>query len=269
MQQSSTARELIDIGANLTHESFDADLAQVLERAHAVGVQRIVVTGADEEHSAQAAQLAAAHSGLYSTCGVHPHHAKDCTADTMQRLRALIDTCPIVAVGETGLDFYRDFSPRPVQEAWFVEHLQLAAEVGLPLFLHERDAHARFAAILAEHRAALGNVVVHCFTGDAAALARYLEMDCYIGITGWICDDRRGAHLLELIPQIPDDRLMLETDSPYLLPRDLKPKPRSRRNEPANLPHVLDAVARARCQALDHVAACTTQNAEIFFRLTR
>ena len=135
------------------------------------------------------------------------------------------------------------------------------------MFLHERDAHARFAAILAEHIDNLGDVVVHCFTGDAAALHRYLEMGCYIGVTGWICDERRGANLLELVGQIPDDRLMLETDAPYLLPRDLKPKPKSRRNEPANLPHVLTAVAAARNQSAEYVANRTTRNAERFFRL--
>jgi len=261
--------ELIDIGANLTHESFHADLARVLQRAFDTGVRRLIVTGADEQGSAQAAELAASRPELFSTCGIHPHHAKDCHAGTMDTLRALLEQHPIVAVGETGLDFFRDFSPRPVQEEWFVNHLQLAAEQGLPVFLHERDAHQRFAAILAEHIGALSDVVVHCFTGAAGALTRYLEMGCYIGITGWICDERRGAHLLELVAGIPDDRLMLETDSPYLLPRDLKPKPKSRRNEPANLPHVLAAVAAARNQSAEHVAHATTRNAETFFRLAR
>jgi len=269
MIDSSAPYELIDIGANLTQESFRGDLSEVLQRARDAGVQRLIVTGADERGSARAAQLAATRPELFSTCGIHPHHAKDCHAGTMDTLRALLAEHPIVAVGETGLDFFRDFSPRPVQEEWFVNHLQIAAERGLPVFLHERDAHQRFAAILAEHIGALGNVVVHCFTGDAAALTRYLEMGCYIGITGWICDERRGAHLLELVAEIPDDRLMLETDSPYLLPRDLKPKPKSRRNEPANLPHVLAAVAAARNQPAEHVACETTRNAEVFFGLAR
>jgi TatD DNase family protein len=265
---TDTPYELIDIGANLTHESFRNDLPQVLQRTFDVGVQRLVVTGADEHGSAQAAELAATRPELFSTCGIHPHHAKDCNAGTMDRLRTLLAGHPIVAVGETGLDFYRDFSPRPMQEEWFTKHLQLATERGLPVFLHERDAHERFAAILAEHIADLADVVVHCFTGDGAALARYLEMGCYIGITGWICDERRGAHLLELVAEIPDDRLLLETDSPYLLPRNLEPKPKSRRNEPVNLPHVLRAVATARNQPPEHVARNTTRNAERFFRLT-
>jgi TatD DNase family protein len=242
-------------------------LSQVLQRAHDAGVRRLIVTGADEHGSEEAARLAATRPELFSTCGIHPHHAKECHSGTMDRLRALLAEHPIVAVGETGLDFYRDFSPRPVQEKWFIKHLQLAADQGLPVFLHERDAHERFAAILAELIADLADVVVHCFTGDAAALARYLDMGCYIGITGWICDERRGAHLLELVAEIPDDRLMLETDSPYLLPRDLEPKPKTRRNEPANLPHVLSAVAAARNQPPEHVARETTRNAETFFRL--
>ncbi len=258
---------LIDIGANLTHESFAADLEAVLERARDAGVGEIVVTGADLDGSAAAARLAATRPSLASTCGVHPHHARDCDGGTLDALRALLEQYPIKAVGETGLDFYRDFSPRDVQERWFIAHLELAAATGLPAFLHERDAHARFGPILREHIGALRGAVVHCFTGDAHALDDYLDMGCHIGLTGWICDERRGAHLIELAPVIPDERLMLETDAPYLLPRDLRPRPKSRRNEPAHLPHIARAVAAARGQAVEELARVTSRNARRFFGL--
>ncbi|MGB0956361.1 MAG: TatD family hydrolase, partial [Panacagrimonas sp.] len=148
----------------------------------------------------------------------------------------------------------------------FVAQIQLAIEVGKPLFLHQRDAHEDFAAILREHRAALGAVVVHCFTDSAAAAEAYLEMDCHIGITGWICDERRGKHLLDIVPNIPANRLMIETDAPYLLPRTA-PKQASRRNEPALLPYVLATIAKARNETEASVAQNTRDNACAFFGL--
>src|SRR5262249_4358658 len=144
------------------------------------------------------------------------------------------------AVGECGLDFNRDFSPRPVQERWFAAQLALAAALDKPVFLHERDAHARFVAILKEAPPVRG--VVHCFTGTRAELDVYLEMGLHIGITGWICDERRGAGLAALVRHVPLDRLLVETDAPFLVPRDLRPRPAH--NEPAFLPHIAQTVAR-------------------------
>jgi TatD DNase family protein len=273
MPEQDAPLELIDIGANLTHESFDHDLSQVLERAQDRGVGKIIVTGADEAGSDAAAVLAHSRPGvLYSTAGIHPHHARDCHAGTIDHLRSLAETHPLVAIGETGLDFYRDFSPRALQEKWFEAHLDLAAELQLPLFLHQRDAHDRFVGILARYLSNLADLVVHCFTGTEEELKEYLEMGCHIGITGWICDERRGHHLKDFVGLIPDDRLMLETDAPYLLPKDMKPrdmqpKPKGRRNEPAYLPHILRAVAKARAQSTASLAASTRANARRFFRL--
>ncbi len=173
----------------------------------------------------------------------------------------------VVAIGECGLDFNRDFSPRKEQRLAFTQQLEVAIETGLPAFCHERDSHNDFLAILHEYRPHLTNVIVHCFTGEQGQLETYLDLDAHIGITGWICDERRGHHLREFIHIIPDNRLMIETDAPYLLPRDLQPKPKSRRNEPAFLPHICKAVADSRNQSTEHVAACTTKTAKNFYQL--
>jgi len=254
--------QLVDIGANLTHASFRDDLDAVLSRARAHGVERIIVTGASVEESRRAADIADAH-GLYATAGVHPHHARECDDATIPALRDLAARPRVVALGECGLDFNRNYSPHPSQEKWFVAQLELAAELGKPLFLHSRDAHPRFAEILRNLR--VGKAVAHCFTGEAAELRAYLDLGLYIGITGWICDERRGRHLVALAREVPQDRLLLETDSPYLTPRDLHPQPKARRNEPAHLPHILRAVARARGETPEALAAATTRNAQAFF----
>jgi len=256
--------QLVDIGANLTHAAFRDDLDAVLARARGHGVRTIVVTGATVAESRHAAELAEAH-GLYATAGVHPHHARECDAGTIPALREIAAHPRVVAAGECGLDFNRNYSPHPDQEKWFVAQLGLAAELGKPLFLHSRDAHPRFAEILRHHR--VGPGVAHCFTGEAAELRAYLDLGLHIGITGWICDERRGRHLVDLVKDIPADRLLVETDAPYLTPRDLHPPPAGRRNEPAFLPHVLRAVARARGAAPEVLAEQTTRNARALFGL--
>ncbi|NZA24976.1 TatD family hydrolase [Luteimonas sp. SJ-92] len=262
--------QLIDIGANLTHDSFDRDRDAVLARARAAGVARMVVTGASREHSPKALALARAHPGvLYSTAGVHPHHAAEYTDECDAELRALHAHPEVVAVGECGLDYFRDFSPRPAQRRAFERQLQIAADTGKPLFLHQRDAHADFVAIMRGFEGRIGPAVVHCFTGGRAELFECLDRDWYIGITGWLCDERRGAHLRELVPNIPAHRLMVETDAPYLLPRTLRPMPKDRRNEPAFLPHIVAELARDRGEAPAAIAAVTTAAAETFFRLPR
>ncbi|MCD9031916.1 TatD family hydrolase [Luteimonas sp. Y-2-2-4F] len=259
---------LIDIGANLTHDSFDRDRAAVLERARAAGVTRMVVTGASREHSHRALALAQAHPGvLYATAGVHPHHATEYTEECDAELRALHAHPEVVAVGECGLDYFRDFSPRPAQRRAFERQLQIAADTGKPLFLHQRDAHADFLAMMREFDGRLGPAVVHCFTGTREELFAYLDRDWHIGITGWLCDERRGAHLRELAPHIPAQRLMVETDAPYLPPRTLRPPPKDRRNEPAFLPHIVDELARDRGEDPAATAAATTATATAFFGL--
>lgn len=257
--------QLVDIGANLTHASFQADVAEVISRARQAGVARIIVSGTTVEDSRKALELSESSDFLFATAGVHPHHARDCGPGTIPALREIAQHPRVVAVGECGLDFNRNYSPHPDQEKWFVAQLELGLELGKPLFLHSRDAHPRFAQILKHHR--VRNAVAHCFTGERDELKAYVDLGLYVGITGWICDERRGKHLLELVREIPRDRLLLETDAPYLTPRDLKPQPKARRNEPAFLPHILKTVARALGRPAEEVAAETARNASTLFGL--
>jgi TatD DNase family protein len=263
---------LIDIGANLSHSSFARDLDAVLDRAGAAGVKQIVVTGTSIEGSRQAVALAREHAEmLRATAGVHPHDASSCDGDTLQVLRELAGRPEVVALGECGLDFNRNYSPRPVQLAWFEAQVQLAAELGMPLFLHEREAHEALVEIIGRYRRQLPRAVVHCFTGTAAELRAYLDLDLHIGITGWICDERRGRHLRQVVKLIPPDRLMVETDAPFLVPRDLPadhvPQPHGRRNEPALLPHIVATIASCRGCSVGEVEAATTATATAFFDL--
>jgi TatD DNase family protein len=261
-------RELVDIGANLTHDSFDHDGREVLARAGVAGVARLVVTGTSVTSSVQASALATEHAGvLFATAGVHPHHASEFDAHTAAALRALVGNATCVAVGECGLDFFRDYSPRDAQRRAFAAQLELAAACRKPVFLHQRDAHAEFVAMLKVARAALAGGVAHCFTGGIAELEAYLDLDLYIGVTGWVCDERRGADLRVAVARIPLERLLVETDAPYLLPRDLEPKPRGRRNEPAYLAHIVERIAMLRGEPVEVVARATTANAERLFEL--
>jgi len=260
--------QLIDIGCNLTHDSFDSDRQQVIERAREAGVVQMVVTGASESGSRDALDLARNHPGLlFATAGVHPHHASQYTDDTDKLLRQLSTHEEVVAVGETGLDYFRDISPRDVQREVFRRQLQIGIDSGKPLFLHMRDAHEDFHAILKEVRDQLNHVVVHCFTGSRRELFDYIELDCHIGITGWICDERRGTHMKDFLQEIPINRLMVETDSPYLKPRNLKPRVKSHRNEPCWLPWIVNTIAAARSEDPEYVADLSTNNARNFFRL--
>lgn len=259
---------LIDIGSNLTHDSFAPDRDAVIARAQAAGVVRQVVTGADMPSSHEAAALAAALPAvLSSTAGVHPHHALHFDDSRRAELRELLQRSEVVAVGECGLDYFRNFSPPEAQRSAFVAQLEIAAGARKPVFLHQRDAHADFTAILKDHRKGLAGGVAHCFTGGRTELEDYLALGLHIGVTGWVSDERRGQELREAVPHIPADRLMLETDAPYLLPRDLEPRPKSRRNEPGYLPHIARAVAKLRGEAVDMVAESTTRNAIRFFGL--
>ena len=263
--------QLIDIGVNLTNASFAQQLPAIIERAEAAGVCQMMVTGTSVQGSEHALELCQQldETGLrlFSTAGIHPHCASDWNAETAQGLRALLKEERVRAVGECGLDFNRDFSPRPQQEKVLEEHLALAVDLQMPVFLHERDASQRLLEILADYRDRLPAAVVHCFTGEQKALFGYLDLDLHIGITGWICDERRGTHLHPLVHNIPQGRLLLESDAPYLLPRTLRPKPKNGRNEPAFLPEVLREVALHRGESAEALAAHTTACARAFFNL--
>ena len=238
-------------------------------RAQNAGVNRMVVTGTSVSVSSkQAIELCQRFpERLVSTCGVHPHHASEWNQTSYAELESLARQSQVRAIGETGLDFNRNYSPHPAQEMVFQQQMELAVALQMPLFCHQRDAHDRFVAMLREYRNDISRVVVHCFTDTREALIDYLDLDCYIGITGWICDERRGLDLQQLVKLIPAERLLLETDAPYLLPRNLAPKPSNRINEPAYLPHILENVAHHQGKPVEQLARESLQNSERFFNL--
>jgi len=262
---------LIDIGVNLTGKQFQRDLPQVIERAIAAGVPRMVVTGTSLDGSEQADALSAAYPRtLFATLGVHPHQASELTSKNIERLDRMTGHPGVVAIGECGLDYNRMHSPKKEQLWAFEAQLELAADNDMPVFLHERDAHDDFVALLAQWRHKLPGAVVHCFTGTEDELKAYLDLDCHIGITGWLCDERRGLHLRDLLERYTvdlEDRLMIETDAPWLTPRTVEPRPR--RNEPMYLPAICDEVS-AWTRWGDHATVKRTrQNAERFFNLPK
>jgi TatD DNase family protein len=265
---SRAIHPLVDIGANLANSAFASDLEAVIARGRAAGVDRIVVTGSSVQSSQEALGIAHRHRGrIWSTAGIHPHRASECDDAAIAVLRECLADDACVSVGECGLDYDRDYSPRPDQRRAFERQARMAIELRRPIFLHERAAHEDFAAMLREVARELPRFVVHCFTGTEAQLDVYLELGAYIGITGWINDERRGLHLRELVGKIPPERLMIETDAPYLMPRDLRPLPKHRRNEPALLPYVARAVASATARPLAEVALQSSRAAEAFFGL--
>lgn len=264
----AAAMRLIDIGLNLTSRQFTSDRDAVVERAREAGVERFVLTGTSAEGSADALELARGIEGAWSTSGVHPHHASDWTDEVAAGIETNASADEVVAIGECGLDFNRNYSPPDDQRHAFEAHLEIAAHTGLPLFLHQRDAHEDFLAMLRNAWPSLsGGAVVHCFTEGPQEAADYVELGCHVGVTGWVCDERRGGALRDAVPTIPAERLMIETDAPYLLPRSIEPKPDTRRNEPMHLPWVLREVARLRGGDPNAIAAETWDATNAFFRL--
>ena len=259
---------LIDIGANLMNPAFDHDREAVLEKAFAAGVQTIIITGSNIESSSEAISFSKTHARCRATAGVHPHNAKEWDAAMAVRLQELsLSAKTIVAIGECGLDYNRNFSPPDAQRICFEAQLVLAVQLKKPVFLHVRDAFDDFFRILKQYRRELPGAVVHCFTGSQPELEACLALDCYIGVTGWVCDERRGSHLIPLLRQIPADRLLLETDAPYLLPRSL-PKTaqgKSGRNEPRFLPHIAVFIAAVLDKTPDQIAEETSANAGRLF----
>ncbi len=262
---------LVDIGVNLSSKRFNADVEDVLQRAQDAGVSQLVLTGTSVAESEAVLALCEQHSRqfpnmLYATCGIHPHDAESINAESMDRLRALAGHQLVVAVGETGLDFNRNLSSPKAQELAFEAQLELAVELNMPLFMHERDASRRQLEILSSYRDQFSQGVIHCFTGDKKTLFSYLDMDLHIGITGWVCDERRGLELQSIVHNIPLERLMIETDAPYLLPRNMPTPPKGKRNEPAFLEYVLSGIAAVRQETPEQIAAATSATANAFFK---
>lgn len=265
---------LIDIGVNLTNSRFAKDCGEVLLRAQQSDVRGCILTGTSIKSSLDALELCRQYRQqwpgmLFSTAGVHPHEASCFDESTTKTLRQMIvdNSSLIVAVGECGLDFNRNFSPPDAQRKAFAAQIELACEIGLPLFLHERDAHRAQIDILKYYANHWPKAVLHCFTGDRQTLYNYLDMGLSIGITGWICDQQRGADLRACVKDIPIDQLMVETDAPFLLPKTLDSPPKNKRNEPVFLPAVVAMLARCRQQDTAEIAAASYENAVNFFNL--
>ncbi|MGO2074217.1 TatD family hydrolase [Pseudoalteromonas sp. AOP31-A2-14] len=252
---------LIDAGVNLTNHQFDGLHDHIIVRANAANVTNMLLIGCDLQSSQDVLTLAKKYR-YYATAGVHPHDAKSADEHFIEKLSSLLQQPEVVAVGECGLDYNRDFSPRNIQREVFSKQLDLAKKLNKPVYLHERDASKDMLAILKEHSV---NGVLHCFTGDKNALDSYLNQGLYIGITGWVCDERRGKELQQLIPDIPLERLLIETDAPFLIPRTISPKPKSRRNEPSYLAYVCDTIATLKKLSFDDVAKQTTANFQQLF----
>ncbi len=258
---------MFDIGVNLTSSQFARDRDEVVARARAAGVHGMLLTGTNRHESEEAQRLAERFEGCWSTAGVHPHDSSSWSPEVADAIYALVNKPEVVAVGECGLDFNRNFSTPAEQEVAFSGQLAMAAELGMPVFLHCRDAHERFLALLEPWLDHLPGAVLHCFTGTREEAQQCLDRGLMIGITGWVCDERRGLELRELLPTIPADRLLLETDAPYLLPRDMTPKPVSRRNEPAYVRHILSRVAEWRGEDVQWLEAVTDSNAKRLLKI--
>lgn len=247
-----------DCGVNLTSSRFADGVDQVIARAEAADVTRLLVIGTNLEHSRAAIELCEQFPGqLAATVGIHPHDAAAVPADYLDELTELAGHPAVVAIGECGLDFNRNFSPPDKQRQVFQAQLDLAAKIGKPVYLHERDALDDQLKILKNYQHTIPKMLAHCFTGGREVLAAYLELGCFIGITGWVCDERRGQELRAAVPLIPADKLVLETDAPFLIPRTLKPRPAM--NEPCWLPEIAEVVAGLRQQSVAELAEQTWQ----------
>ncbi|MCL1068867.1 TatD family hydrolase [Shewanella olleyana] len=258
----------IDIAVNLLSSRLAADINSVISNAVEHHVSPLIVIGSDIAESIESATLCQQYpQQLYSTAGIHPHHASSWNEDSPEQLTLLAANKHVVAIGECGLDYNRDFSPRDKQRQAFEAQLALAVELQMPVLMHCRDAHDDFIAILKQYRHKLPSAVLHCFTGTETELLACIDLDLYIGITGWVCDERRGAELASIVHHIPDNRIVVETDSPYLLPRSMRPKPKSSKNLPQYLPYIVDSIAKLRNQAYEELAAHCYANSISLFNL--
>ena len=260
--------KLIDIGLNLMHKSFRKDRKEIIEEAKKVGVSKFIITGTNVKSSQIASEYALNYPDvLYSTSGVHPHDAKTCNDKTLNELQKIAENPSVVAIGECGLDYNRDFSPRDVQREWFEKQIKLAEELNIPLFLHERDAHEDMYNILEKHEKIAKKAVIHCFTGTKREAENYIDLGCYIGVTGWICDMKRGKSLQEAVSVIPSDKLMIETDAPFLIPKNFDNKPKKNRNEPKYLPHILNTIANYKNEDVEKLGKEVTKTTKKFFKI--
>ena len=259
---------MIDIGVNLTNKRFDKDRLDVISRAKSTSINALIVTGTSIEESQKALELCQAHPNyLYCTAGVHPHDADHVSDNYLQTLMQLLQQPQVKAVGECGLDFNRNFSTPVQQQKVFDEQIALAAQVNMPLFLHQRDAFDCWYQLLSPYLNKVPAMVSHCFTGSKAELKTCLDAGMYIGITGWICDERRGDVLRDIIKYIPLERLLIETDAPYLTPRTIKPRPKSSRNEPSYLSFIVTEISNLTGYSIQKIMTQTILNTQDVFAI--
>ena len=259
---------LIDIGANLLDKKLYQNIDSIIQKSRSNNVEKIIITSSHINDTKEAIKLIHKEPNIfYTTVGFHPHNAKEYSQELFSEIKSLLQYKEVKSIGETGLDFYRNFSSPKDQQISFEAHLELSIEKNIPLFLHERDAHERFTEITSSYIEDLPKSVVHCFTGNKKSLQKYIDMGFYIGITGWLCDERRGKHLEELIPLIPLDKLMIETDAPYLLPRDMG-LDNSTRNEPKYLKHIAKKVSGLRKESEELILSAIYMNSIDFFNIS-
>lgn len=255
---------LIDSHCHLTDEKFDTDRTEMIDRARAAGVSRFIVIGATGAflHNEKAVALAQEQADVFAVIGVHPHDARTITPGTYARLRELAQQPKVVGIGETGLDFYYDNSPREDQRRHFRAFIRLAQELGLPLSMHVRDAYVEAAQILGEEGGEQISGVMHCFTGNAEEAQALLELGLYLSFSG-IVTFKSAQALRDVVRDVPLDRLLVETDCPFLTPVPY----RGKRNEPAYVVQVAQMVAAVKEMSLPAVAEATRKNTQLLFRL--
>jgi len=258
--------EIADIACNFTSDRFDNDLGEVIDRAVANDITKFGLICSRLSDLDKLLEIYNQYSKeMFFTIGVHPHHANEINEKYLEKLKEVIKINNPHAVGETGLDFFRNLSTYEEQVFAFEEQIEIAIEVNKPLFLHQRDSHDDFIKILRKYSSDINKAVVHCFTGTQKQLDDYLELNCYIGVTGWICDEKRNIELRKTIKNIPLSRLMIETDSPYLIPKNLPDKPKNNRNEPKYLNHILNEVAGLMDIDINLLKKETFKNSKGFF----
>jgi TatD DNase family protein len=250
--------KIFDSHCHLDDKTYNRDLEKTLARAHSAGVVRMMSIGINRRTSAIAVSLAQSHSEIYASVGVHPHDVENCDESILQEMVNMAQEKEVRAWGEIGLDFNRMYSPRQDQEKWFRRQLEIAGQQNLPMIFHERDSNGRFLEMLKINCGQAVNGVVHCFSGTREELSHYLDLGLHIGITGIITMKSRGVQLREMVPAIPADRLLVETDAPYLTPSP--ERNRHRRNEPAFVRSVLLKLADVRKTDPEELAQVVWEN---------
>ena len=250
--------KLFDTHCHLDDPAYSNDIHQIINRIKDADVAGVMVVGVNKKSAEKAVAMAELNKGFYASLGIHPHDAKNCSEPTLKSIRNLAKSPKVRAWGEIGLDFNRMYSPKKDQEKWFVRQLEIADELNLPVIFHERDSKGRFIEILKAHYRKGKTGVVHCFSGNKTELEQYLDLGLYIGVTGILTIKGRGAKLRKLVPLIPVNRLVVETDAPYLTPAP--EKNRTKRNEPAFVKSVLLKLAEVIDQDPEKLAATIWEN---------